>query len=157
MVKNVYKSDKYIISKKYNLNISVPYETLWYCLLPPMTPLTMLLLSGVNKTMALLIKPCPDTCTLCSNLMHRQTGKCTDMLLYILVASDTLHHSAKFQPSTSFQSKIILSHVNSSDYPLAGLKHTSKFSSTGYHKNTPYIHAYKTLLKIFNISGEIGF
>ena len=36
----VYKSDKYILRQKYNLNISVPYETLQYYLLPPMTPLT---------------------------------------------------------------------------------------------------------------------
>ena len=35
MVKNVYKSNKYIIKQKYNLNISVPYEALQYCLLFP--------------------------------------------------------------------------------------------------------------------------
>ena len=28
---NVYKSYKYILRKKYNLNISVPYETLQSC------------------------------------------------------------------------------------------------------------------------------
>ena len=32
---NVYKSNKYIIRQKYNLNISVPYETLQYCILSP--------------------------------------------------------------------------------------------------------------------------
>ena len=29
---NVYNSNKYIIRQKYNLNVSVPYETLQYCL-----------------------------------------------------------------------------------------------------------------------------
>ena len=38
MVKNVYKSNKYIIRQKYNLNISVPYKTLQYCLIPPYDP-----------------------------------------------------------------------------------------------------------------------
>ena len=32
MGQNVYKSDKCIIRQKYNLNVSVPYETLQYCL-----------------------------------------------------------------------------------------------------------------------------
>ena len=38
MVKNVYKLDKYILRQKYNLNISVSYETLQYCLLPLHNP-----------------------------------------------------------------------------------------------------------------------
>ena len=39
MIKNVYKSDKYILRQKYKLTISVPYKILQSCLLPPMTPL----------------------------------------------------------------------------------------------------------------------
>ena len=35
---NVYKSDKYITRQKYNLNVSVPYETLQYCLLTSNDP-----------------------------------------------------------------------------------------------------------------------
>ena len=132
----MYKSNKYIIRQRYNLNISVPYKTLQYCLLPTMTPLTMQQPPGVNKTMALLIKQCPDTCTLHSNLMYRQIDKCTDMLLQILIAVDTLHHSTKFQFFTLFQSKVILPHVNLTDYPLAGLKCILMFFCIGYHKYT---------------------
>ena len=45
---------------------------------------------------------------------HAQTeDKPTDMLLNILVALDTLHHFTKFHSCTHFQSKIILTHVNS--------------------------------------------
>ena len=38
--KNVYKYNKYIIRQKYNLNLSVHFETLKSCLLPPITHLT---------------------------------------------------------------------------------------------------------------------
>ena len=52
--------------------------------------------------------------------MDRQTDKCTDITLYILV--DILHHSTKLHLCTPSQSKAILAHVNSTDYPLDGPK-----------------------------------
>ena len=59
------------------------------------------------------------------------------MLLYILVAPDTLNHSTKFQLFIPSQSQVILTHVNNTDLPLAGLKCTQKFPHFGYHKYTP--------------------
>ena len=82
-----------------------------------MTPLTFQKPSSLNRTMVLSIKQCPDTCTLHSNLMHRQTDRCTSMLLCILVAPDTLFHSTKFQSCIPFQFKVILTHVNSTGPP----------------------------------------
>ena len=75
---------------------------------------------------------------------------CTDRQMHIhatihTVAQDTLH-SAKFQPCMPSQSKVILTHVNSTD-PLVGLKCIPEISHISYHKYTPYICANKTLPK----------
>ena len=40
-------------------------------------------------------------------------------------------------PVSPPKSKVILTHVNSTDYQLDGLKHILWISSFGYHKYTP--------------------
>ena len=120
-----------------------PYSIVYY---PPFDPLTSQYPPVLTK-LALSIKQCPDTCTLHSNLTQRQPDRSTDMLLCILVAPETLLHSAKFQPCNPWQSKVILIHVNSTDYPLTCLICTLKISCIGYHKYTPFHIFCKTLPK----------
>ena len=88
--------------------------------------------------------------------MHRQPDKQTDMPLNILIAPDTFLYSTKFHPRTP-QSKAILIHVNSTDYPLAFLKCTLNIFYIGYHKYTPLYVSVKHCLKILYISEEIGY
>ena len=68
------------------------YSIVYY----PSDPLIPNSSPSVNKTMALLIKQCPDTCTLHTNLMYRETDKHTDILLNILIAPNILLYSTKF-------------------------------------------------------------
>ena len=56
-------------------------------------------------------------------------------------------HTNKHAGSHKYPSLFCLIHVNSTNYPLDGLKCTLWLSCFGYHKYTPYIYAYKTLLK----------
>ena len=69
----------------------------------------------------------------------------------ILVAPDILHHSTILQTCATSQSKVILTLVNSTDYPVVGLKYTLRLSCFGYHKYT-LLH---TCLKLANIYWEI--
>ena len=85
--------------------------------------------------------------TLVTFTQTSQTDRHTYVLLCTLVAPDTLLQSAKFHLCTPFQSKVILTHVNSTDYPLAGLNCTQKSPALASTSTPPYIHSYKTLFK----------
>ena len=93
-------------------------------------------LPSISKTMALPIKQCPATCTLHLHLTSRHPDRCIHMSLNILIAPETPFHSAKFQSYIPFQSKVILTHVNSTHTPV-GQKHTPETSHICYHKYTP--------------------
>ena len=69
------------------------------------------------------------------------------MLLCIIASPDTLHHSTKFHPCTPSQSKVIVTHVNSTDYPLAGLNAPHNSPVLAITSTPPYIDVYKTLPK----------
>ena len=88
-----------------------------YLFVTPMTPLKKKQHPSISKTMSMPIKQCPATCTLHSLLIYRHSDRCTHMLLQTLVVPDTPFHSAKFQPYIPYQSKVILTHVNSNYTP----------------------------------------
>ena len=56
-----------------------------------------------------------------------------------MVALEILHYPTKLQLCVLFQSKIILTHVNSSSYLLDGLAWNPRLFHFGYHKYT-YSH-----------------
>ena len=135
-VKNAYNSGKHIYRQKYNLHISVHCinsQIFCYPLRPPLQR---------NSTPE-LIKPWhfqqngAQTLVPFTQSLHSDPQKDTHMSLYTLVAPDSPFHSTKFQPYTPSQSKVILTHVNSTSYPLDGLKCIPEIYHVGYHKYTP--------------------
>ena len=59
--------------------------------------------------------PSLKACTQTPRQMHRH-------VLKYIIALDTPFYSTKFKPCTFSHSKVILPYVNSTVYPLAGLK-----------------------------------
>ena len=128
------------------------YRLIYY---PSMTPLTKKQHPSISKTMALPIKQHPDTCTLHSKLVFGHWDRYRDMFFYTLVAPDTSFHSTKFQLCTPIQSKVILTHVNSSSYSLDSLKAPLKSSMLTTISTPPCMHVSKHCLKILIINQNI--
>ena len=62
---------------------------------------------------------------------------------------NTLDHSTKLQPYTIFQSKVILTHMNFTDYPIAGLKTNLHATLLATTSSSPYMCTKKTLPKVY--------
>ena len=55
---------------------------------------------------------------------------------HAVLSQDTLHQPAKLQLCIPYQSKVMLTEVNSTDYPLAGLECTLEYYSVSDHTHT---------------------
>ena len=91
----------------------------------------------ISKHIAFLTKQCPFTCILHSYPIYRHTDRHMDKPPNIIIALEFLHHSTKLQSYNPSQSKVILTHVNSTNYPVNGLKCILTLCHFGYHKYTP--------------------
>ena len=115
------------------------FSALWHftvLFITPYDPLTSQQPPSVNKTMALSIKLCPDTCNLHSNLM--QTDR--QMHRHATIHTGSPRHSPSFCQVSTMYPLPIQSNPHSCEFhwlPLSGLKCTPKISHIGYHKCTP--------------------
>ena len=72
-----------------------------------------------------------------------------------MVAPDIPYHSTKFHPCPPSQSKVILTHVNSTYTPSWPKNIPLETPALATTSTPPNIHVYKTLPKIFIINVEI--
>ena len=78
----------------------------------------------------------------------------TDAQTYVIVAPDTLHQLANLQTYIPFLSKVMITHLNSTDYLLDGLS-TPQNATVSVTTNTlPHMHANETLPKLLNFNEE---